>query len=214
MKKLLSKINIIQNQLRAVPKEYPFVMYEEEKVLLKKYLKNSRKYLEFGLGGSTLFALINSNANIVSIDTNESWINFMKKYKIVKQNLGQRLEINYINIGPTKGWGFPVDDAHKEKFPDFSGKIFSMIDPSEFDVVLVDGRFRVACVLQTIINFKEFPQIKILVHDYSLREDYKIIEKYLDIVENEKTLYVFKLKNDLDLNQVQEDYDIYKYIAE
>src|SRR5690606_9419063 len=184
------KLQTFINQQRRTPKEYPFVMYEEEKLLFKEYLNKSNNYLEFGLGGSTLFALINSDANIISVDTNQGWIGFIKKYRAIKDNLGKRLHIHYVDIGPTKYWGFPVDDTQRNKFPNFSSQIFSDKNLEKFDLVLIDGRFRVACALQTVQYFKNSSPVKIMIHDYSLREEYKIVEKYLDLVEFTKTLYV------------------------
>lgn len=214
MKKLREKISTAWNQQLRKPKKYPFVMYEEEKLLLKKYLLLSKKYLEFGLGGSTIFALIETNVEIVSVDTNVGWINFIKKYRIIKNNLHKRLQIFYVDIGPTRSWGYPQGEASRDKFPDFSTKIFESVDCNEIDLVLVDARFRVACVLQTILHGHTNPELKILVHDYSIREDYKIVEKFLDIVETSRTLFVFSIKKDVDLEAVKSVYENYKYIPD
>lgn len=214
IKKLGNKISVFINQRKKIPSEYPFIMYDEEKELLKKIIKNSKNYLEFGTGGSTIFTLINSETFVTSIDTNEPWISFIKKYKIIKNNLAKKLEIHFIDIGPTKFWGYPVDDSHKEKFPKFSSEIFNITDCSKYDTVLVDGRFRVACALQTILKCHQNKDLKILIHDYSIREDYKIVEKYLDIVETSKTLFVFKIKEDVNLTEVAKEYENYKFITE
>lgn len=211
----IEELKIKWNQQKKIPTHYPFIMKEVEKVLLKKYLQNSSKYLEFGLGGSTIFALINTNIPIISIDTNVSWINFMKGYKIIKSNLNKRLEIEYVDIGPTKSWGYPVGEEHKEKFPNFSSTIFQKYSADDFDVVLVDARFRVACVYSILLNRKHnLENLTILVHDYSIREDYQVIEKYLDVVENAANLFVFKPKKTIDYTQLLEDYNHYKYIAD
>src|SRR5690606_18687438 len=146
------KISTFWNQQLSVPKKYPFIMYKEEKNLLKNVLSGSKRHLEFGLGGSTIFTLLESKSEIISVDTNKQWIEFIKSYKIIKINLDKRLKILHVNIGPTKSWGFPIDETYKEKFPDFSSEIYEKINPIELDTVLVDGRFRVACVLQTILK--------------------------------------------------------------
>lgn len=201
------------NQCKKIPTYYPFIMKENEKLFLNKHLKKASNYLEFGLGGSTIFALIHTEIPITSIDTNTDWINFMKKYSIVKHNLGNRLTIQYEDIGPTKSWGFPVGNDHKEKFPNFSSGIFKTKSSDLFDLILVDGRFRVACVLAIILNRKSnLDDLTILVHDYSIRDDYKFVEKYLNIIESVDTLYAFKIKSEIDYDQLKEDYEYYKYI--
>ncbi len=213
MKKILERIKIYLNQKKTIPSSYPFVMYDEEKELLKRYISSSKKYLEFGLGGSTIFTLINSEAKITSVDTNVAWINFMKKYKIIKQSIPDRLKIVHIDIGPTKSWGFPVNNDHQDKFEDFSKKIFEIQKDEKYDFILVDGRFRVACALQAVINQLDNQELFIGVHDYSLRTEYSILEKFMDIVEFSKTLYVFKIKPQLDVNELHEVYEQYKLLA-
>src|SRR5690625_6965515 len=98
LKRLENDLVTWVNQKRSIPKTYPFIMHDDEKELFKKYIRNSVNYLEFGLGGSTIFSLINSNANVTSIDTNKDWISFMNSYKFIKNNLNHKLYINYIEI--------------------------------------------------------------------------------------------------------------------
>jgi hypothetical protein len=70
IKKNLRRLEIWIDQKRKTPKVYPFIMHNDEKELLKKHLSNSKNYLEFGLGGSTIFALLHSETEITSVDTN------------------------------------------------------------------------------------------------------------------------------------------------
>jgi len=214
IKKYVNYLKTLRNQRKDIPEDYPFVMYPEEKILLQKYLLSAKNYLEFGTGGSTIFSLIHSTVQIISVDTNMPWISFIKKYKIIRNNLGKRLRIHFVDIGATKNWGFPVNLDSKEKFPAFSKEIFTKINPKEIDLILIDGRFRVACTLQAILNCRENKDLKILIHDYSLREDYKIVEEFLDILEKEKTLFVFKINENADDEEVAELYEKYKYIAD
>lgn len=211
MKKIIQKLATFWNQQLSRPADYPFVMHEEEKTLLKKYLSHSKNYLEFGLGGSTIFALIKTSVNVISVDTNQEWISFIKKYRIIRNNLNKRLQIFYVNIGPTVNWGFPQSDEFREKFPDFSSLIFSKINCKDIDVILVDGRFRIACALQSIIHGHVNKNLSILIHDYSFREEYKILEEFLNLKEFEKTLYVFSVKENLNIEQVKARYEEYKY---
>lgn len=214
IKKYLEKLRTARNQKMEIPQEYPFVMFEEEKELLKKHLLQTKNYLEFGTGGSILFALINSEVNITSVDTNIGWINFIKKYRIIRNNLEKRLKIFFVDIGPTKHWGYPVDDREQAKFPDFSSKIFQLSDPSKYDLILVDGRFRVACTLSSILHCHQNKNLTLMIHDYSIREDYKIVEKFLEKTDEAKTLFVFKIKENTNLAEVQELYEQDKYVTD
>ncbi len=119
-----------------------------------------------------------------------------------------------VDIGKTKEWGKPVDDSSKHLFPKYSSDVFISIDPTKLDTVFIDGRFRVACVLQTILNVfsNKSNDTIILIHDFWNREQYHSVLHYLEIVEKVDTLGVFKIKDNVDLKKVQKDYDIYKYI--
>lgn len=210
IKKNLRRLEIWIDQKRKTPKVYPFIMHNDEKELLKKHLSNSKNYLEFGLGGSTIFALLHSETEITSVDTNWEWIDFMNGYKLISNQLGKRLNVFFTDIGKTKSWGFPVDETDSKNFYKFSSEIFELTDPSVYDLILVDGRFRVACTLQSVLNCQNNKDLKILVHDYSLRDEYKIVEKYLDKIESVNSLFVFRVKDEIDENELKKDYEKYK----
>ncbi|WP_286931853.1 hypothetical protein [Leclercia sp. UBA5958] len=61
---------------------------------------------------------------------------------------GPLCKVDYVDIGPNKAWGYPIDDTHQEKFTDYSKTILQ--HDRAFDLILVDGRFRVACTLNAI----------------------------------------------------------------
>ncbi len=81
-------------------------------------------------------------------------------------------------------------------------------------MVLVDGRFRVASTLETIKRVDD--NCFILIHDYrqpnNTHRGYEFVEKYLDIVEHIDTLYVFKKKQNINLNEIEKDLEIYNII--
>ncbi len=51
----------------------------------------------------------------------------------------------------------------------------------EPDTILVDGRFRVACVLQSLLNLSSRRDCLILVDDYLDRPQYHAVEEFTDI---------------------------------
>ena len=57
------------------------------------------------------------------------------------------------------------------------------------DIILIDGRFRVACALDI------FPKIRsdtaVLIHDYETRNQYHILEKYYTKIHSWDTLALF-----------------------
>lgn len=210
LNKRFKKCAVWQNNFyRTIPVDYPMLLSIDERELLIKYFKDSKNYLEFGPGGSTFAALLNSNCRITAIESDQDWIDYLRTYKFISDNENNRLNFIYVDIGKIKNIGKPLNDEKKENYPNYSTGIYNNIEAEDFDLALVDGRFRVACVLGIILNCKH--DIKIMIHDYPEREYYHEIEEFLDVVETSDTLYVFKIKNDIDRNRVAEFYEKYKY---
>lgn len=200
---------------REFPVRYSFIMHEVEKDFLTENIKNSKNYLEFGMGGSTFHVLKNSKAVVYSIDSSKDWLEHIKSFKFIQNSIQEgRLFLNLVDIGPTKSWGFPLDSNDKKLFPAFSSYIFSEINPAIIDTVLIDGRFRVACALKTILECKDNPNLKILIHDFTFRDEYKHVFEYLDEVKRVDSLILLKIKNDIDLEKVKLDYEMFKYLPD
>ena len=179
---------------------------EKERFFFTLLLKKSKKYLEFGMGGSTLLAFITPNIEkIISIDSDYNWIQNIKKFKNIKDEEGKRIILNYINVGKVRNWGFPI--SKNSNIPNYSKQIFQKFE-NDYDFVFIDGITRVACALQIILNCK--PDIKILIHDFNYRPYYHILYKYLDIIYAIDSFALFSIKDDIDVNEVKEDYEIYK----
>ena len=96
----------------------------------------------------------------------------------------------------------------KKFFSNYSKQIFEKYK-NDYDLVLIDGIFRVACTLQVILNCKS--DIKILIHDFNYRPYYHILYKYLDLIYSIDSLALFSIKEDIELEEVKMDYEKYKY---
>nr|WP_299170434.1 hypothetical protein [uncultured Allomuricauda sp.] len=195
------------------PLFYHWRMSKNEKKMFDRILKKAKGYLEFGSGGSTIRALQKSNAKIYSIESSKDWIEFMRKYLIVRYNEGTRLNFSHVYIGDTKEWGYPVNDSSKHLFPKYSSSIFETLDSENLDAFFIDGRFRVACVLSVILQISSFDisNKTILVHDFWNREHYHAVLNYLEVIDRVDTLGVFKIKENLNISDVEKDYDQYKF---
>ncbi len=66
--------------------------------------------------------------------------------------------------------------------------------PSLPDLVLVDGRFRVACALTAIKNLYDKFDFEILFDDYADREFYHAIEEFACLHDMHGRMAVFKQK--------------------
>jgi len=200
----------ITDKLSDNPKLFSVIMSKSEKELFINNVKQSKHYLEFGSGGSTFLALMNSNADVVSVENDIKWIKHLKEWNLIRKNDNKRLHFYYANTGKIGGYGWPTDiKADRDLFPIYSNGVFKDIVNNKYDLVLIDGRFRVACALQTILNTDD--NVKILIHDFTNRPDYHEILKFLTIEKNADTMVLLRKKNNIDRTKVVELYEKYKY---
>jgi len=186
-------------------------MTKNELELLHSYIYSSVHYLEYGSGESTIYASkVPSIKTIDSVESSEGFINEHLKTNdaIVSALSTGKLKFYIINIGETIAWGEPKDDSQKHLWPNYSLSVFSQ--KSKHDLVLVDGRFRVACVLNYITNTPD--NCILLIHDFWNRPEYHIVLKYLDVKKQVDTLGVFQKKSDIDRKEVQSLIRIYQYL--
>lgn len=206
IKKLIKNLD----QLSPHPIFYSFLMSKNEIEIFDDEIKKAEHYLEFGLGGSTLRAIQKSNAVIYTVESSSEWIKFMRKYLIIRYFEKSRLKIFSVNIGATVDWGYPDTDETLDIFENYSSEIFDLIDAELIDLVLVDGRFRVACTLKSILKCHENKNLRILIHDFWNREKYHIVLKYLEPVRRSDTIGLFSIKDNVDIESVRLDYTSYK----
>jgi hypothetical protein len=179
-----------------------------EKKFFSLILSKCRKYLEFGTGGSTLFAYNTPNIEkIITVESDKMWIknisDSIKNYK----NIKKQIIFDYVDIGKVSSWGYPISKMKNENFSNYSNQVFKRYK-NDYDLVFVDGRFRIACTLQVILNCKA--DTKIIIHDFNNRLYYHILYKYLDIIYSVDTLVLFSIKDDIDINEVKLDYEKFK----
>ena len=115
-------------------------MEPSEILLLRSCLAKAKSYYEFGCGGSTLLSCeYNQLETIISVDTSLEWINLTKEKVSDK-----RVQFVYIDINADPhNWGQPRDESMKDNWINYPLSI--MEHRRYFDLILVDGRFRVAC---------------------------------------------------------------------
>lgn len=164
-------------------------MSEAERALFKKALSEAKSYFEFGSGGSTVWA-VRAGLTVKGVESDASWVNALK------QQLGEHCQVEAVDIGPTREWGYPISSEHSHKFANYSHAIKAHDYP--FDLILVDGRFRVACTattIQHILDHHRSPEdARIFIHDFWDRPAYHLVLDFLDTLERVDTAGVFKLK--------------------
>ncbi|UEM40935.1 peptide-binding protein [Pectobacterium aquaticum] len=184
-------------------------MSEKETQLFEYYLKKATCYFEFGSGGSTKLAARN-NVEVFGVESDKTWVETLKK------EVGPLCKVEYVDIGPTKAWGYPVDNTHRKKFPHYSEAILR--HERAFNLILVDGRFRVACALNTIKHVlekkRDVADTVIFIHDFWNRPDYHVVLEFLEKLNVAESAGAFKIKNDINISLLNKVLEKYKYIAQ
>jgi len=149
-------------------------MSDAEKSIFTAFIRNSDRYLEFGSGGSTCVASQFVKTSVVTVDSSEEWL---KKVQETCSQLGYPVvpKLVYVDIGTTGEWGVPTDASARERWPNYHRGIWSDPANRNADLYMIDGRFRVACFMQTLLHCR--PDALLMFHDYSSRPHYHVIEE-------------------------------------
>lgn len=182
-----------------------------EQTLFKKYLNNATNYFEFGMGGSTVWA--NTTPNIVKITCVESSAEWLTR--VVNHCKSNKITTHHIDY-PVGDLGHPLNELKKlditEKEKDLWESYSKAINKTNelYDLVLVDGRFRVACALSAYTNVH--PKGFLVVHDYANRAQYHVIEEFFSKVEEVDNLVVLQKKQNKE-DSIAAMYERYKYVT-
>eukprot|EP00438_Fugacium_kawagutii_P008125 Skav207780 [mRNA] locus=scaffold5169:10058:11003:- [translate_table: standard] len=151
-------------------------------------LSKADAYLEWGVGGSTVLATTQfPNLHCVKgIDSSEKWIEKVSAQPTVATAISRGfIQLKHVDIGPTNFTGYPTDPNSFAKWSDYSAETFgSCHRAAEHRVVLVAGRFRVACFLKMLASMspEEASRTQLLLHDYD-RESYHAVEQFANLIE-------------------------------
>jgi hypothetical protein len=183
--------------------ELDICMMPEEVDLLREASRNRHHVVEFGCGGSTILFLENGVDVLDSVESDKAWAARVcgESSAAIAMRSG-RFRMHNVDIGHTKAWGHPVDDAAKARWPRYPRAIWRDLESPAVDFVFIDGRFRVACALVALRHIR--PPALIAVHDFWSRLTvYGEILEFLDVVHRVETLGIFAPRGDIDRIRVK-----------
>jgi hypothetical protein len=164
--------------------------------------------LEYGSGGSTIVAAKHVDT-LISIDSDKYFLRSVKKRLEIRND--QIIELIHANIGLTKIWGEPILEqstsrrtirwANYAQAP-WHWLLRKNLDP---DLILVDGRFRVACVLECVSRLRKPESCKILVDDYEFRNYYHTVERFCNVLQMQGRMSILQPKIDIDKSCLLEE---------
>lgn len=148
---------------------------EKSNLFFINNLKKSKYYFEYGSGNSTLLAK-KLGKRFTSIELDKKFYLYLQKKINCKNN------IKYIDIGPVGEFSYPLFKNKKKiiKYIKSINKLFS--NQRHPDLILIDGRFRIACCINIFLLIKKYKKKPIIIiDDFKKRKYYQILNKIFNI---------------------------------
>ncbi len=185
-------------------------MTAKDTAMLVATYTGAHHFFEWGSGGSTRVAAsrMHTLQTLVSVESDGAWALHSNVSGYLPDTDAQMIFID-IDAKPST-WGHPGPAATEQAKRSYSEQL--LLHPrTDFDVVLVDGRFRVACALSFVL--KRLPShSKLYFHDFFDRPGYHAILPFFTIFERGDTGVVLQARQDLtaaewkDIDRLYEEY--------
>lgn len=157
--------------------EWPELSFgPEEASLVRAIYSEANVILEYGSGGSTVLGASQPGKLVFSVESDRAWA-IRLQHEIDKRNLPSAATVYHVDIGPTGAWGRPVNADNWTQFHKYPLAIWDEPFFRQPDVVLVDGRFRPACMMATALRTTK--PVTVLFDDYAKRKAYHCVEDFI-----------------------------------
>ncbi|MFJ4144120.1 tetratricopeptide repeat protein [Pseudomonas sp. NPDC089734] len=164
-----------QPVIAPAPMQEPQVTFPEEvAVYLRQVYSDASVILEYGSGGSTMIAARMPNKKVISVENDAQWASDMQAW-IAGHSFASRPVIYPINVGETGKWARPKNARAWKRFHTYPLKVWDEPFFEQPDVILIDGRFRIACFVTAYLRATK-PMI-VLFDDYLDRPHYHVVER-------------------------------------
>ena len=125
--------------------------------------------LEYGSGGSTVLAGEMPDKTVFSVESDPQWALDLQGWFGLNPPQSP-VHVHAVNIGPTGDWGAPVNQRGWRRYHQYPLSVWDRDDFQHPDVVLIDGRFRLACLLAVVHHITR--PVVALFDDYRNRKPY------------------------------------------
>jgi hypothetical protein len=170
-----------------------------------KHVSKAKVYAEYGVGQSTDWVYRNTSATILAVDTSQQWID-----KVIADKNEPRIDVQWVDLGALGDWGWPLTYKQRDNFIQYMKSPW--VRSATPDVVLIDGRFRVCCFFNSILQAA--PGTIIIFDDYLDRPQYHIVEELLPPFEWCGRQAIFSVAADLDRQRALALADRFLYVMD
>ena len=188
-------------------KERRELLFGGSEDLFRELINKSQVYGEYGMGQSTINAMSNEHIKVFSVDSDRMWVE--KIQSICKR---KKHHLKYVDLGGVREWGYPKDYSKRQNIKLYLNYIWNMEDKP--DLVLIDGRFRVASFLTSLRECKV--GTKIIFDDYGVRPNYHIVEDFIepDRIFGTQAFFEVTSKDNLDISKLDKLINKFEYVMD
>jgi len=163
----------------------------EEMQLVRFFYDSAHIILEYGSGGSTVLGSEQPGKLVFSVESDHAWA-LRLQHEIDLRNLPSPALVYHVDIGPTGNWGRPLGPEAWTRFHRYPLAIWDEPFFRQPDVVLIDGRFRPACLMAVLLRTQK--PVTVLFDDYTERPAYHSVEAFLKPTEMVGRMAVFDVQ--------------------
>ena len=198
---MLRMVGLVQDP----PKKDDDALFGGDDVLFKSAFEGATVYGEYGVGASTIWVAEQHSIPMIGVDSSREWIDHVSS-RIENTDWHPR----YVDIGPLANWGYPKCHAMRHNYGAYSESLWDGdLSP---DLVLVDGRFRVACFLTTLL--RAAPGTKIIFDDYADRPLYHLVEEFCPPSARSYRQALFVVPHNLDRAAIEKTRDAFTMVID
>ncbi len=190
---------------RYRPSKRATALFDGDDAAFREIVSSARLYGEYGVGASTECVYGYTDARIVAVESSPEWA-----AKVTDGKDTQRLRLHLVDLGATGAWGYPIAYSRREHFQVYTDWIWRRGDKP--DVVLIDGRFRVACFFTSVLIGE--PGTTIIFDDYRDRRHYHIVEEMLRPYATCGRQAIFRRPAAVDTEALQELIDQFRMVRD
>lgn len=175
-------------------------------------VSSSQNYLEFGSGSSTM-VVAGIGKPLATVESNSEFLAFIEdrcRHMAVSSPAGR---MNFVlgDIGETGPWGRPIFPSYKRprRWRNYPLAPWNKLGATyRADLVLVDGRFRVACALALVLQQRD-ADWNLLVDDFSDRPEYSPIKEFAQLRGLNGRMAHFQPKHNVDLGEAARAFEYF-----
>lgn len=142
-----------------------------ERKFVTKLYNSAETILEYGSGGSTVLAA-ELGKTVFSVESDQDWADRMAAHVAT---ISEHARVHWADVGPTGPWGVPMKPREFRKFHEYALSVWDRPDFVQPDLVLIDGRFRAACLVAVMMRTAK--PVTVLFDDYLKRRYYHGVER-------------------------------------